>query len=61
MNSHVMSIIASFGEDYWPYGVEENRVTLTAFLQYAHEQGVTRRLLSPEDLFPAEVMTKFKI
>jgi 4,5-dihydroxyphthalate decarboxylase len=61
MNSHVMSIIASFGEDYWPYGVEENRVTLTAFLQYAHEQGVTRRLLSPEDLFPAEVMAKFKI
>lgn len=61
MNSYVTSTIANFGEDYWPYGVDENRVTLTGFLQYAHEQSVTRRLLSPEDLFPAEVMTKFKI
>jgi 4,5-dihydroxyphthalate decarboxylase len=27
------------GEDFWPYGIEPNRPTLEAFVQYAHEQG----------------------
>jgi 4,5-dihydroxyphthalate decarboxylase len=41
-----------FGDgEYWPYGIEPNRVTLDAFLQYCHEQGVTRRRLAPEELF----------
>ena len=39
------------GENYWPYGVEANRDTLTALLQYSHEQGLTERLLSLEELF----------
>jgi 4,5-dihydroxyphthalate decarboxylase len=44
-----------FGEDCWPYGIQANRRTLEAFLQYSHEQGVTARKLTPEDLFPREV------
>ena len=36
--------------DRWPYGLEPNRPTLEAFLAYAHEQGVTRRRLSCEEL-----------
>ena len=39
------------GENYWPYGIGANRNTLTALLQYSHEQGLTRRLLSLEELF----------
>jgi 4,5-dihydroxyphthalate decarboxylase len=39
------------GEDYWPYGIEDNRDTLTALLQYSHEQGLTERVPSPEELF----------
>ncbi|HXP74854.1 MAG TPA: hypothetical protein VN823_11965 [Stellaceae bacterium] len=50
-----------FGGDYWPYGIEPNRVTLEAFLSYAHEQGVCHRLLKPEDLFPQEVASAFKV
>jgi 4,5-dihydroxyphthalate decarboxylase len=42
---------ATFGEDFWPYGLDANRVTLRAFLQFAYEQGVAQRLLEPEDLF----------
>jgi len=44
-----------FGEDCWPYGIEPNRRTLEAFLQYSHEQGVTARKLKPEELFPREM------
>jgi 4,5-dihydroxyphthalate decarboxylase len=42
------------GEDFWPYGIEPNRPTLEAFVQYAHEQGVTARRLRVEELFAPE-------
>ena len=44
-----------FGQDCWPYGIEPNRRTLEAFLQYAYEQGVTTCKLKVEELFPCEV------
>jgi 4,5-dihydroxyphthalate decarboxylase len=44
--------------DYWPYGIEGNRATLETFLQYTFEQGVTHRLLTPEELFPEEVQSR---
>jgi 4,5-dihydroxyphthalate decarboxylase len=44
-----------------PYGVEQNRTTLEAFLQYAFEQGVLHRKLAPEELFPAQVLKSFKV
>jgi 4,5-dihydroxyphthalate decarboxylase len=50
-----------FGDDYWPYGIEPNRITLEAFLQYAHEQGVCHRRLKPEELFPVEVASAYKV
>ena len=50
-----------FGGDPWPYGIEANRTTLEAFLTYAFEQGVCRRLLSVETLFPGEVQETFRI
>ena len=58
---HARAHAALFGGDYWPYGIERNRTTLEAFLRYAHEQGVCHRLLRPEELFPEEVRTAFKI
>ena len=42
------------GEDFWPYGVAPNRPTLEAFVQYAHEQGITARRLKVEELFAPE-------
>jgi len=50
-----------WGEDYWPYGVERNRVTLDLFLQYAYEQGVCHKRLEPEDLFPPQVQSKYRV
>ena len=50
-----------FGDEYWPYGIEANRTTLEAFLQYAYEQGVCHRHLTPEELFPKEVQSFVRI
>lgn len=51
----------AFGGKPFPYGVEDNRATLTAFAQWAFEQGVAHRNVDIDDLFPAEVMGEFKI
>lgn len=46
------------GEDFWSYGVPKNRATLEAFLRQHHAEGLSSRLLSPEDLFhPASLET----
>jgi 4,5-dihydroxyphthalate decarboxylase len=50
-----------FGRDFWPYGIEPNRRTLDAFLGFAHEQGVCARRLEPDELFPPQVRTRFRI
>ena len=50
-----------FDGDPMPYGIAANRTTLAAFLRFGFEQGVCHTLLQPEDLFPAEVQTTFKI
>ena len=52
---------ALFGEDFFPYGIEPNRTTLEAFLQYGFEQGVCHSRIAPEDLFPPEVQAVFKV
>jgi 4,5-dihydroxyphthalate decarboxylase len=61
MAEHVRRWRALAGEDFWAYGVEPNRQTLEAFLQYAFEQGVARKRLAPEDLFARETLESFKI
>ncbi len=45
---------AAMGGDIWPYGLDANRPTLEAFLQFAFEQGVCSKHLKPEDLFPPQ-------
>ncbi|HZU05508.1 MAG TPA: ABC transporter substrate-binding protein [Chloroflexota bacterium] len=42
---------ALFGPDWWSYGVEANRPSLEALVQYAHEQGLTYRRVSVDELF----------
>jgi 4,5-dihydroxyphthalate decarboxylase len=58
---HVGEVEALLGRDFYPYGIESNRPTLEAFLRYAHEQGLTNRLLRPEELFPPQVQSAFKV
>lgn len=39
------------GEDWWPYGLDANRKAVDTFLRYHHEQGLSKRLLTSEDIF----------
>ena len=45
---------ALLGDDFWSYGLAENREVLATFLRYHAEQGLSRRRLEPEELFAPE-------
>ncbi|HXQ50763.1 MAG TPA: hypothetical protein VN802_06695 [Stellaceae bacterium] len=59
MTAHHEDNRALFGDDAWPYGLEPNRAALAAFLRYHHEQGLSRRLHTPEELFAPETLTEY--
>ncbi|HEX4790423.1 MAG TPA: hypothetical protein VH372_18305 [Actinospica sp.] len=48
------------GPDFWSYGLDDtgdrNRKTLETFLRYHHEQGLSDRLRTIEDLFAPEAL-----
>jgi len=49
------------GDDFWPYGLEANRHTLATFLRHHHSQGLSSRLLTPDELFHPSTHESFKI
>jgi 4,5-dihydroxyphthalate decarboxylase len=52
---------ALMGEDYWSYGLEQNRVTLETFLAHHHRQGLSPRQLACEELFAPASLESFRI
>lgn len=61
LTSHVAETEALMGRDFWPYGYEANLNALRTFLRYHHEQGLSKRLLAPEELFAPESLEAYKI
>jgi 4,5-dihydroxyphthalate decarboxylase len=61
LTAHVEETRALMGEDYWPYGFEQNRRTLDTFLRYHHESGLSKRRLGAEELFAPEALESFRI
>ena len=61
LTAHVEDARQEMGDDFWPYGLERNRKTLETFLRYHHEQGLSKRLLSVDELFAPESLEAFKI
>lgn len=45
----------------WPYGVDDNIATLTAFLRWGFEQGTCHRHLSVEEIFAEESLADYPI
>ncbi|KGE65052.1 MULTISPECIES: ABC transporter substrate-binding protein [Pseudomonas] len=49
------------GEDFWSYGFEANRHVLSRFLERHYAEGLSSRLLQPEELFHSASLESFKI
>ncbi len=50
--------VATMGQDYWRYGVADNRADLEAFCRYINDQHLSDRRLSPEVLFHPDTLGK---
>jgi 4,5-dihydroxyphthalate decarboxylase len=44
------------GDDWWPYGIAANRTALDTFLRYHHEQGLSARRWTVEEVFAPELL-----
>jgi 4,5-dihydroxyphthalate decarboxylase len=49
------------GDDYWAYGLEPNRHVLTRFLRQHYAEGLSTRLLTPDELFHPASLELHKI
>jgi len=59
MVAEIEEVRALFGgADYWSYGLDDpmNRTNLEVLARYVHEQGITSRLIAPEELFDPLVL-----
>jgi hypothetical protein len=56
LTEEIEAMRAVLGEDWWPYGLKENRQAIETFLRYHHQQGLSARRLSPEELFAPETL-----
>jgi 4,5-dihydroxyphthalate decarboxylase len=61
LTSHVEETEKLMGRDFWPYGYEPNIHSLSTFLRYHYEQGLSKRLLTPKEIFAPESLEAFKI
>lgn len=61
LTSHVEETENVMGRDFWPYGFKANMHALSTFLRYHHEQGLSKRRLTPQELFAPESLEAFKI
>lgn len=49
-------VVAMMGEDFWPYGIEDNRRTIEALCQYTFEQGLAPVKADIEGMFAPSVV-----
>ncbi len=49
------------GNDFWSYGLHANRKVLETFLRHHHAEGLSCRLVSPEELFHPSTHESFAI
>lgn len=61
LTAHVEETRRVMGDDFWPYGYQKNEKTLETFLRYHFEQGLSKKLLTPKELFAPETLESFKI
>ncbi|HEY5065011.1 MAG TPA: ABC transporter substrate-binding protein [Xanthobacteraceae bacterium] len=52
---------AIMGDDFWKYGIDENRPDIEALAQYLHEQGLADRKVKIEELFHPSVFDISKV
>jgi len=61
LEAETLATMAAMGDDFWRYGVHENKGEIEALTGYALEQGLVDRKLAPEELFAPSVFELSKV
>jgi 4,5-dihydroxyphthalate decarboxylase len=61
VEAEALETIDLMGQDYWRYGVKDCAHEIEAITRYSHDQGLSARKLSAEDLFAASTFEISKI
>jgi 4,5-dihydroxyphthalate decarboxylase len=61
MEEQLLAARRLMGEDFWAYGLDANRHVLDVFLRRHHAEGLSPRLLTPEQLFHPATWEAFRI
>lgn len=61
LTSEIENTKKLMGDDFWPYGLEPNRTTLEALINYSYEQGLIKNKLKVEDLFAKSTLEQYTI
>lgn len=61
LEEHLTETICTLGEGYWDYGIEKNRHVLETALRYSYEQGLSKHLFSPEEVFVEAAQSSFHL
>tara|TARA_B100000686_G_scaffold348828_1_gene440823 strand:+ start:936 stop:1931 length:996 start_codon:yes stop_codon:yes gene_type:complete len=61
VNAEVRDTIDLMGKDFWRYGVEECRHEIEALARYSFNDGLSEKLMTPEDLFAESTFELSKI
>ena len=61
VNAEVKDTIDLMGPDFWRYGVEECRHEIEALARYSFDDGLSEKLMTPEELFAESTFELSKI
>ena len=61
LEAETLDTMAIMGNDFWRYGVHENKAEIDALTGYAHEQGLIDRKLAAEELFAPSMFELSKV
>lgn len=56
LNEAMENTLGTLGPDYWRYGFAANRAELETACRYSLEQHLAARLVTPEEMFPADML-----
>lgn len=61
VEEHIQEAMTLMGDQFWPYGIEQNRTVLEKFFKHHYEQGLSAKLVTPEDMFHPSTFETYKL
>ena len=62
VEDHLERVKNIMGADFWTYGLDKsNRFVIESFLKQHHRQGLSKRLLSVDEMFPANSIEGYSL